>query len=234
MNGNLLKVGIVAIGGVIVLGVLLVTFVILPQLMNPPVIVPEDDASTYGKGLSSKMAEKESNILAMLIVGNSSEIVYPELGYAAFVATDNGELNVTSFFINDSAGPYNIITYFENFTASVSEVEAMNQALYDGVNTTTLSNDDLATIEASIGFGIDILYKDGTFVQLFTLQDEKGHVVYLNGTYTGSLDPDSLPFGFGTGIQRNTNMFDGVLLEPSSALDGLVTTMSTVFQAHLG
>ncbi|MFX0062555.1 MAG: hypothetical protein ACFFC7_10295 [Candidatus Hermodarchaeota archaeon] len=233
MNSNLVKVGIITISSIIVLGVILVSLVILPQLMNP-VIEPEGDASTYGKGLSSKMVEKESNILAMLIVGNSSEIVYPELGYAAFVATDNGELNVTSFFIDDSAGPYNIITYFENFTASVSEVETMNQALYDGINTTILSNDDLATIEASIGFGIDILYKDGTFVQLFTLQDEKGHIVYLNGTYTGSLDPDSLPFGFGNDIQRNTNMFDGVLLEPSSALDGLVTAMNAVFQAHLG
>ncbi|MFX1249991.1 MAG: hypothetical protein ACFFCZ_00055 [Promethearchaeota archaeon] len=232
MNGNLLKIGIIAIGGVIVVGVLLVSFILLPQLLNP-VSEPEGDTSTYGKGLSSKMVDKESNILAMLIVGNSSEIVYPELGYAAFVATDNGELNVTSYFIDDSAGPYNIITYFENFTASVSEVEAMNQALYAGVNTTTLSNDDLATIQASIGFGIDILYKDGTFVQLFTIQSEKGHVVYLNGTYTGSLDPDSLPFGFGTDIQRNTNMLDGVLLEPSSALDGLVTAMNTVFQTHL-
>ena len=236
LNGDLRKSGLIAIGLGVIGSMLFVGLVGIPFLLDlndggKPGKEPSDILS-YGEKLVLNLEQKESNILAVLIVGNSSEIVYPELGYASFVAIPDGKLNVTAYFIDDSQGPLNVTTYYENFTASIIDVEYMNNALYTGLNITVVSNDSIADIMGNMGFGIDVLYKDGTWAQLYTIQDEKGHVIHLNGTYTGSLDLEALPFYFG-GIQRDENFLNGMLLEPTTALDGLVDAMNQVFSAHI-
>ena len=183
--------------------------------------------------LSGYMEGKESDIVGVMILGNSSDIVYPELAIAVFVPLLSGEWNVSAYFLNDSLGPYNMTFYDVVFQIGVSEVESINDAIYAGLESTDVSTDTLDDLGwPSVGFGVDVLYSDGTWVQLFTVQSAKGHVMFMNGTYTGTLDPSD-PFD-PANIDRDENWQNGVFLEPASSLDGLVSAMNAVFVDHLG
>ena len=218
--------GLVAIP--IVLGIVLAS-PFLFSLFGP--VAPLDEGST-GTSLSSFMKGKASDILAVRILGNSSDIVYPELMAALFVPNVTGAWIVSATFLNDSLGPYNITFYEEYFLTTIAEVEDINNAMYAGLNATSPSSDFISDLLYSIGFGLDILYSDNTWVQLFTIQSLTGHIIFLNGTYTGT--PDSVnPFD-PSFIQRDENWLNGVLLEPGTALDELVATMNEVFENHLG
>ena len=211
----------------IALGLILVSPLLLGFFAPPP---PTNGGST-GESLSTFMNGKESDILAVQIMGNSSDIVYPELMNALFIPLLGGTWNVSANFLNDT-DPYNIIHYNESFVATLTEVEDINNAIYEGLENTTQSLDSISDLYYSVGFGLDILYTDNTWIQLFTIQSPTGHIMFLNGTYTGTPIPTD-PFNPSI-IQRDENWMNGILLEPGTALDELVTTMNTVFVNHLG
>ncbi len=193
---------------------------------------PSNDDGVSGTSLSTFMEAKASNILAVQILGNSSDIVYPELMAALFVSNFTGAWIVSATFLNDSLGPGNITFYEEHFLTTVAEVVSINDAIYTGLAATTPSLDSISDLMYSIGFGLDILYTDGTWIQLFTIQSPEGHIMFLNGTYSGV--PDTVnPFDSNF-ISRDENWMNGILLEPGTALDTLVITMNAVFVNHLG
>ncbi|MFX0169625.1 MAG: hypothetical protein ACFE89_09770 [Candidatus Hodarchaeota archaeon] len=211
----------------VVLGVLLASPFIF-NFLNP--IPPPTDET--GASLSSFMESKSSDVLAVQILGNSTDIVYPELMAALFIANSTGTWIVSATFLNDSQGPGNILYYEEYFETTIAEVESINNAMYAGLAATSLSLDSISDLYYPLGFGLDILYTDGTWVQLFTIQSPKGHIIFLNGTYTGT--PDTVnPFDSAF-IQRDQSWQNGILLEPGYALNGLVITINGVFVNHLG
>jgi hypothetical protein len=211
----------------VVIGLLLAT----PFLLSlfPP--APPVDNGTTGKSLSSFMESKASGILAVQILGNSTDIVYPELLAALFVSNVTGAWIVTATFLNDTLGPYNIEVYDEHFLTTLIEVENINNAIYTGLDATSPSQDSISDLLFPIGFGLDILYEDGTWIQVFSIQSPNGHIMFLNGTYTGT--PDTVnPFDSNF-IDRDENWQNGILLEPGTALDNLIVIMNEVFANHL-
>jgi len=171
-----------------------------------------------GVALSDYLQEKEPTIGTLRISGNSSDIVYPELMEAEFTPQVDGSWYVKVSFVDDSAGYDEIETYDREFYANTTEVGQINTALYDGLDGTYASNDTLSDLEyASMGFSVDILYADGSWISMITMMDEKGHLILMSGVGT-----------------FNPNMVNGYILEPSSALDGLVEAIGTVFESHLG
>jgi hypothetical protein len=183
-----------------------------------------------GTQLASFMEGKASDVLAVRILGNSTDIVYPELMAALFVSNVTGAWIVSATFLNDS-GPGMPTLYYEYFLTTLAEVEDINNAIYTGLEATSPSADSISDLLYSVGFGLDILYEDGTWIQLFTIQSPTGHIIFLNGTYTGT--PDTVnPFDPAY-IQRDENWLNGILLEPGTALDDLVATMYAVFDNHL-
>lgn len=170
-----------------------------------------------GLVLSGHLEDKEAQITSMRICGNSTDIVYPELMEADFVPLVSGEWQVTAGFVDDSSGYDEIETYERSFTANASEVLRVNTALYDGLSTTYASNDTIHEIMyTSMGFSLDIMYNDGSWISLLTMQDPKGHIILLSG-----IGP------------VNQNLLDGYILEPGSALESLVDEIHSVFQYHL-
>lgn len=192
---------------------------------------PPNGGGDIGAQLSGYMEGKAADILAVRIMGNSTDIVYPELMDALFVCNVTGEWIVSASFLNDSgSGPP--LIYDEYFLTTLAEVEDINNAIYAGLEATSPSADSISELPYSVGFGLDILYEDGTWIQLFTLQSPTGHIIFLNGTYTGT--PDTVnPFDSNY-IQRDENWLNGILLEPGTALEDLVDTMYAVFDNHLG
>jgi hypothetical protein len=189
------------------------------------------DGGLTGAQLASFMEGKASDVLAVQILGNSTDIVYPELMAALFVSNVTGAWIVSATFLNDS-GPGNPTPYEEYFLTTLAEVDDINNAIYAGLEATIPSADSLSDLYYSVGFGLDILYEDGTWIQLFTIQSPTVHIIFLNGTYTGT--PDTVnPFDPAY-IQRDENWLNGILLEPGTALNDLVTTMYAVFDNHLG
>lgn len=169
-----------------------------------------------GKALSEYLEEQETKIAYLQICGNSSDIVYPELMEATFTPLESGGWSVEALFLDDAEGPYEITQYTETFTASESEVNTINTALYDGLNQTYPSEDTMEELYLQMGFALDIIYEDGTWISLLTLQSSSGHIVVMSGEGT----PDR-------------NLLNGDLLEPGSALDGLVTAMGDLFANHM-
>jgi len=212
----------------IVLGLLLAS----PYIFSFFIPGPPVDDGVSGTALSSFMEDKASNILAVQILGNSSDIIYPELMAALFIPDLAGAWNVSATFLNDSLGPGSLTFYEASFLTTLTEVQNINNAIYSGLNATTPSADSISDLQYSVGFGLDILYADGTWIQLFTIQSPTGHIVFLNGTYTGTPNPIN-PFDWNY-ISRDENWLNGILLEPGTALDALITTMNTVFVNHLG
>jgi hypothetical protein len=215
--------------GLLAIPVVVSLVVAAPVLFSLFAPTPPDGG--IGTQLSSYMEDKAADILAVRILGNSTDIVYPELMAALFVSNTTGAWIVSATFLNDS-GPGMPTIYMEYFLTTLAEVEDINNAIYAGLEATSSSADSISDLPYSVGFGLDILYGDGTWIQLFTLQSPTGHIIFLNGTYTGT--PDSVdPFN-PTYIQRDNNWLNGILLEPDTALDDLVVTMYTVFDNHIG
>lgn len=200
-------------------------------LIHNPSTYNETDGR-FGVSLANYMVDKSSDILAMAICGNSSDIIYPELMYAEFIPQEAGTWLVRTTLLDDSEGPYNLSIYEEEFYASVSEVEAINQALYGGLEYTTESQVSIYNVTdlGIMGFGLDILYNDGTWIQLLTIQSGVGYMILLEGTYQ-SIPDTANPFGHDLG--RDLNLLNGAVLEPGSALDSLILQMNQVFTDHL-
>lgn len=217
--------------GLIVIPVVLGVLLASPYLLNLFAPAPPMDNGNIGTSLSSFMENKASDILAVQILGNSTDIVYLDLMYALFVPNITGAWIVSATFLNDT-DVHNITSYEEYFLTTLTEVENINNAIYTGLNATIPSQDSITDLLFPIGFGLDILYEDGTWIQVFSIQSPKGHIMFLNGTYTGT--PHSVhPFD-STFITRDQNWQNGILLEPGTALDNLVVVIHEVFDNHLG
>ena len=201
------------------------------MLVNNP-SAKNGNSGRFGISLADYMVDKSSNILAMAILGNSSDIVYPELMEAVLIPQEGGTWLVRTTLLDDSEGPYNLSICEEEFYASVLEVEAINHALYEGLKNTTESQVSIYDVTdlGIMGFGLDILYNDGTWIQLLTIQSGVGYMILLEGTYQNTPDITN-PFGYGLG--RDTNLLNGAVLEPGSALDNLILQMNQVFTDHL-
>ncbi|MHA1961790.1 MAG: hypothetical protein ACW99U_16325 [Candidatus Thorarchaeota archaeon] len=160
-----------------------------------------------------------SGIQSLWIIGNTSDILYPELMEAGFTWQDDGGWFVTANFVDDSEGWEEPIIYDRTFQVTAQEVLNINQALDEGLNLTYNSVELLLGVlemNPHIGFQIDITYKGGEWISLCTFQTEEGHIILMSGRGT-----------------PNINLLDGQLLQPVSALDGLVATINQVFQSHL-
>jgi len=161
-----------------------------------------------------------SGITTLTICGNSSDLLYPELTEATFALLENGSWEVTANFMNDSAGYYeNLEIYDRSFMITTDEIELIGEALYEGLDKTFTSNTSaLALLDASpsIWYEIQITYSDGSWIYLTAFQTEQGHIISNSGE----------------GI-LNTNLLEGIVLEPFSALDYLITTIHTLFSTHL-
>ena len=224
MNTKHIAAAVIACG-------ILSAVIITCMLVNGPLANNESDGR-FGVSLSDYMVDKSSNILAMTILGNSSDIVYPELMEAVLIPQEDGTWLVRTILLDDSEGPYNLSIYEEEFYASVTEVEAINQALYGDLENTIESQVSIYNVTdlGIMGFGLDILYNDGTWIRLLTIQSGVGYMILLEGTYQNIPDTTN-PFGYDLG--RDTNLLNGAVLEPGSALDSLILQMNQVFTDHL-
>jgi len=161
-----------------------------------------------------------SEITSLTICGNSSDLLYPELAEANFVFLGNGIWRVTAHFVDDSGGYENLVIYDRNFTVTSGDIESINEALYEGLNHTYSSEISVQTLlgsSPSILYEIDVTYADGSWIYITTFQTDQGHII----------------FNSGTGIP-DTNLLNGAVLEPSSALDCLVAAIYAVFSNYLG
>ena len=160
----------------------------------------------------------ESNVVSISINGNSSDIIFPELMDAYIDRDADGNWQVYASFLDDSEGWEDPEPYERTFTISTENVTAISNALLTGLNQTYLSEDNEAEIMDSyphIGFDIEIVYADGTWIYVCTFQTEQGHFVLNSGNGT----PD--------------RSLMGPLMEPLSALDGLVSTIQSVFSDNM-
>ncbi len=159
-----------------------------------------------------------SGVSSIFILANSTDIVYPELMEATF-AIEGEQWVVQANFVDDSEGWENPEIYDRTFSATDDEVSSINDALIASLNMTAQSEDNLTSILSSgahIGFHIVVTYNDGRWVSIWTLQIESGSFLYKTGIGTPDL-----------------NMLDANLLEPVSALNGLVTAIHSVFSSNL-
>lgn len=157
-------------------------------------------------------------ITSMRILGNSTDILYPEL-MEAFLVFREGNWMVSASFVDDSEGWENPEIYDREFSVTPEEVEIINLSLHEGLNGTypsEISPSVLLESNPHIGFDIEITYTDGSWIYVATFQTEQGHIISNNGTGT----PD-------------TSLLDGTVLEPISALDSLVAAIHTIFSNHL-
>jgi hypothetical protein len=161
-----------------------------------------------------------SRIGSLTICGNSSDLLYPELGEASFELLENGSWLVNANFMNDSVDSYeNLVIYDRAFTITSEELESIDNALYDGLDQTYNSNETVLMLlesSPSIWYDIEILYTDGSWIYITVFQTEPGYIITNRGT--GNYDG---------------NLLVGTVLEPLSALDCLVSAIYTIFSNHL-
>ena len=161
-----------------------------------------------------------SEISLLTICGNSSDLLYPELAEANFAFLESGTWLVNAHFVDDSGGYEYLEIYDRNFTLTSEEMESINEAFYEGLNQTYSSEISVLQLlepSPSICYDIDITYTDGSWIYITVFQTNQGHIIFNNGIGT----PDK-------------NLLNGEVLEPSSALDCLVSAIYTVFTKYLG
>ncbi|MGY5881768.1 MAG: hypothetical protein RTV31_16075 [Candidatus Thorarchaeota archaeon] len=158
------------------------------------------------------------DIASLRICGNSTDILFPELMEASIIFQE-GNWTVSANFVDDSESRENPEIYDIEFSVTPEEIETINLKLHEGLNGTypsEISPSLLLEPSPHIGFEIEIIYTDGSWIYVTTFQTDQGHIISNNGT--GTLD---------------TNLLSGTVLEPISALDSLVTAIHTVFSNHL-
>jgi hypothetical protein len=158
------------------------------------------------------------DITSLRICGNSTDILYPEL-MEAFLDFQNGGWMIRASFVDDSEGWEYPEFYEREFSVTPEEIEIINLSLHEGLNGTYPSEiSPTVLLESSphIGFDIEITYTDGSWIYVTTFQTDQGHIISNSGT-----DP------------IENNLLSGIVLEPISALDSLVTAIHTLFSKHL-
>ncbi|MHA2145695.1 MAG: hypothetical protein ACXAB0_09605 [Candidatus Thorarchaeota archaeon] len=154
----------------------------------------------------------------MQICGNSTDILYPEL-MEAFIVFQESNWTVSANFVDDSEGWENPEIYDREFSVTPEEIEMINLRLHEGLNGThpsEISPSVMLESNPHIGFGIEIMYTDGSWIYITTFQTDEGHIISNNGIDT---------------IDRN--LLSGTVLEPISALDSLVLAIHALFSNHL-
>ena len=176
-----------------------------------------------GNDNNNRWSQPTSQVHSLNILGNSSDIVYPELMEAVFELQSSGEYNVSAHFLDDSTSIYEPEIYDRSFYATQAEMNSIIESLYTGLNDTIESSDSIETItyEGSMGYEVDVIFTDGSWVYILTIQSQKGHIIFLSGTSSGDSE------------YRNRNLLDGILLEPASALDSLVIVLNSIFSENL-
>jgi len=161
-----------------------------------------------------------SGIETLTIYCNSTDLLYPELAEADFIFLTNGSWRIDANFMDDSEGYYEYLEiYDKSFIVTTDEVKSINAALIEGLNKTSASEiSALTLLEPSphIWYQIEITYTNGSWVYLSAFQTEQGSIIFNSGTGT-----------------PNTNLLDGIVLEPLSALDCLVTAIYNLFSNHI-
>ena len=156
-----------------------------------------------------------SDVTSIYILGNSSDIVYPELMDVMIEYTEEDGWVVTANFVDDSEGWENPEIYDRTFSLTNDDVIPLSEAFSAGVNLTSPCEDDKDTIlesNAHIGFQVLVTYADGTWSCVWMLQTESGHLLFNSGT--GS---------------PNQNMLDADLLQPVSAFNSFIDVVEQVF-----
>lgn len=136
----------------------------------------------------------------------------------AYLVFQEGNWIISASFLNDSEGWENPEIYDIEFSVTPEEVEIINLNLHEGLNGThpsEISPSVLLESSPHIGFDIEITYTDGSWIYITTFQTDQGHIISNHGTGT-----------------PNTNLLDGTVLEPLSALDCLVTAIYNLFSNH--
>jgi hypothetical protein len=168
----------------------------------------------------SAVTPNSSGIATLTICGNSSDLLYPELSEANFEFLNNGSWLVSAHFMNDSIGYYESLEIYDrNFAITSEELLSINSAIYEGLNQTYSSNITALMLldpSPSIWYDIEITYTDGSWVYITAFQTDQGHIIFNSGTGN-----------------PNTNLLDGTVLEPLSALDCLVTAIYNLFSNHI-
>ncbi|KXH77313.1 MAG: hypothetical protein AM326_05330 [Candidatus Thorarchaeota archaeon SMTZ-45] len=185
-------------------------------------------------GLGNQSYANEIGILYISILGNSSDIVYPELGGANFKPDSLGGWSIQVEMVNDSEGYENVNVYASSFTASNDDVTQIYNSLFHGLNISLVSTRttiDLLNSNASIGYLVDIIFDDNTWIHVYTFLGQNEFLL-LNGTYTGTFNYQAeFP---AWSISRDTNMLNGICLESISVLDPFENTLHRFFANYLG
>ncbi|MBN2229833.1 MAG: hypothetical protein JW779_09595 [Candidatus Thorarchaeota archaeon] len=158
-------------------------------------------------------------ISEMRICGNSTDLLYPDLAEADFVLLDNGNWQVDADFLNDSLDFEYLESYSHFFEVTEEEIRSITNALYYGLNQTRSSEImAIALLESSPSdwYDVKLTYTNVSWVYITAFQTEPGYIIYNSGTAT-----------------LNTNLLDGTVIEPLSALDFLVTAIYTIFSNHM-
>lgn len=183
------------------------------------VVAMSSTAFFYFSSLSNDSDITNSlDITSLRICGNSTDILYPEL-MEAFLVFREGIWMINASFVDDSEGWENPEIYEREFSVTPEEIEMINLKLREGLNGTypsEISPSVLLESSPHIGFDIEITYADGSWIYVTTFQKNQGYIISNSGSGT----PD-------------TSLLSGTVLEPITALDGLVTAIHTVFSNHL-
>lgn len=183
------------------------------------VVAISSTAFFYFSSLSNDSDVTNSlDIASLRICGNSTDILFPEL-MEAFLVFQEDNWMVNASFVDDSEGWENPEIYEREFLVTPEEVEIISLNLHEGLNHTYPSEiSPTALLESSphIGFDIEIIYTDDSWIYATTFQTDGGHIISNSGT--GPIDK---------------NLLIGTVLEPISALDSLVAAIHAFFSNHL-
>lgn len=158
-----------------------------------------------------------SQIASLLICGNTTDILYPELMDAEFIPLGSAWF-VDMSFVNDSDDPMNPDCFQQNGTISNGDLLALLEPLYTGIQSANTSETSaMAVLEDSphIAWTFDLTFTNGTWVYLTVLLTEP-FILYLSGAGT-----------------PNHNLLDAVVLEPPSVFDTLASAINTLITAAL-
>jgi hypothetical protein len=185
-------------------------------------------------GLENGGSTNDTGIVFISVIGNSTDIVYPELGEAQFMPAGVGGWEIVVEMVDDSQGFESVRVYSSAFNAGNEGINQIRSALFLALNGSLVSERtayDLLNANASIGFLVDMIFDDNTWIHVYTFQGQTEFLL-LNGSYTGTFDPQAeYPIW---SITRDTNMLDGICLESVFLLDSFVDTLDAFFSKYLG
>jgi hypothetical protein len=185
-------------------------------------------------GLGNSESASDTGIVYISVLGNSTDIVYPELGQGNFVPANLGGWTIEVEMVDDSEGYESVNVYTRSFTASNEDINQIHNTLLQALSSSLVSERttlNLLNTNASFGFLVDMIFDDNTWIHVYTFQGQTEFLL-LNGTYTGTFDHQA-EFPTWT-ISRNTGMENGICLESVSVLDSFVDTIHAFFTNHLG